>query len=103
MKNYLCGSIEYTANFPHAIDDFYRYLQVSLSDSGSVTVEAVTYAGETVIITGLAELVVLEGSVTYANGRISGSGTFAFRVQCAVPTVSGSTYYLYTPAVTLKG
>ena len=103
MKNYLCGAVEYTSNFPHAIDDFYRYLQVSLSDSGSVSVEAVTYAGETVIITGLAELVVLEGSVTYSGGRISGSGTFAFRVQCAVPTVSGSTYYLYTPAVTLKG
>ena len=100
MKNYLCGSIEYTANFPHAVDDFYRYLKVSVSDSGAVTVTAVTYAGETVTVTGLAELVVFSGSVTYSGGKITGSGTFAFRVQCSVPNVANSDYYLYTPAVT---
>ncbi|MBO5271073.1 MAG: hypothetical protein J6B77_09820 [Clostridia bacterium] len=99
LGNYLCGAPEYTTNFPHLLDDFYRYLEVETSDSGQIKVVGVTYAGDRVNVTGLVTLVALEGSGTFAGGKISGSGTFAFRLNCAVPSTE-DTYCLYSPAVT---
>lgn len=98
MTNYLCGVPEYTTNIPHSIDDFYRYLELSVLSDGKVTVTAVTYAGERIDVTANAELMVLDGNVTYQNGKIGGSGTCAFRVKTFVPTASGSEYHLCTPA-----
>ena len=108
MQNYLCGAVEYTSNYPHAVDDFYRYLKTEYDAStGKVTVLAVTYAGKTVDITSKVSLVVLDGAGEFANGVLTGSGTFAFRVKCTVEIPgsgeSGATneiYYLYAPCVT---
>lgn len=95
MKNYLCGAVEYTTNMPHALDDLYRYLTVTVAQDGTVKVTGVTYIGEEVDVTVDAELVILEGSGTFDGGRLTGSGVFAFRLK---NTVSGQDYYLCTPA-----
>lgn len=99
-KNYLCGATEYTSNFPHAVDDFYRYLTLTVDADGRAKILATTYKGEEIVVTGSAELVVLSGEGSFSGGTLSGSGTFCFRVRCSVPNVEGSDYYLYTGAVT---
>lgn len=94
--NYLCGVTEYTTNFPHTVDYFYRYLTVSVAEDGTVKVTGKTYCGDEFDLTKNVSLVVLEGSGTFENGKLSGSGTFAFRFKYA-PT--GEEFYLCTPAV----
>jgi hypothetical protein len=59
-------------------------LRVEISAGGEVKVYRVNYDGSEKLVTGEAKLIVLDGDVSFKDGRITGSGTFAFSYSAKV-------------------
>ena len=82
--DYSLGYPEFTTNTPHRVDSYARYLRAEIGADGSVKVFRVNYDGSESLITGKAELIVIEGNVSFKDGKIEGSGTFAFSYRSNV-------------------
>lgn len=77
-SDYALGYPEFTTNTPHRVDSYARYLAAEIGADGSVKVYRVNYNGEKTDVTAEVRLVVIEGNVSLKNGKLSGSGVFAF-------------------------
>ncbi len=83
-SDFALGYPEFTTNTPHRVDGYARYLRVEMGADGSVKVYRVNYDGSEKLVTAEAQLIVLEGDVTFKGGKITGSGTFAFAYSTKV-------------------
>ena len=83
-SDYARGYLEFTSNTPHRCDSYVRYLKAEIDANGNVKVTRVNYDGSTTDVTKDAKLIVISGNVTFTNGKISGSGTFAFSYASSV-------------------
>ena len=77
-SDFALGYPEFTTNTPHRVDSYARYLRAEISAGGEVKVYRVNYDGSEKLVTSEVELILLEGDVSFKDGRISGSGRFAF-------------------------
>ena len=84
-----------TTNFPHQCDKYVRFLKVE-ENNGLITVTAVYYDGTVEDVTDRAEFIPLSGTVTYREGRVSGQGSYAFRLKTALPIRNDLTYFVYS-------
>jgi hypothetical protein len=72
------GYPEFTTNTPHRVDSYARYLTAEVASDGSVKIYRVNYDGSKTDVTKDTKLVSIAGNITFKNGKISGSGEFAF-------------------------
>ena len=86
----------FTSNFPHQCDKYLRFLKVEEAATGKITVTAVYYDGTAEDVTSRAEFVPLSGQVTWQGGKVSGSGTYAFRLKTSLPIRTDLTYFVYS-------
>ena len=93
--HFFLGYANLTTNFPHQCDKYVRFLKVE-ENNGLITVNAVYYDGTVEDVTDRAEFVPLSGTVTYREGRVSGQGSYAFRLKTALPIRNDLTYFVYS-------
>ncbi len=98
--HYSYGVTEFTTNVPHHSDRYIRFLKVEEGTDGGITVRAVYYDGHTEDVTDSARFVPIEGHVSYGGGKVSGSGSYAFRLNTSLPLLKKYTYTLYSQSVT---
>ena len=82
--DYARGYVEFTSNTPHRCDGYAHYIKAEMDAAGNVKVTRVNYDGSTSDVTKDANLVVISGDVTYKDGKVSGSGSFAFSYDTSV-------------------
>ena len=83
-SDFALGYPEFTTNTPHRVDSYARYLRAEISAGGGVKVYRVNYDGSEVLVTADVKLIVLDGDVSFKDGKVSGSGTFAFSYSAKV-------------------
>lgn len=96
--HFFLGYANFTTNVPHQCDQYLRFLKVDEVDD-RISVTAVYYDGTTADVTGLAEFVPLSGEITYRDGKVSGQGSYAFRLKTALPLRTDLTYFVYSLSV----
>lgn len=89
---------EFTGNYPHQSDKYARSLKIAEGADGRITVTLTHYDRTDKDVTALAEFVPLSGSVTYKDGKVSGSGTYAFRLKTGLSIVTDYEYFVYSTA-----
>ena len=89
---------EFTGNYPHQSDKYARSLKIAEGADGRITVTLTHYDRTDKDVTALAEFVPLSGSVTYKDGKVSGSGTYAFRLKTGLLIVTDYEYFVYSTA-----
>ena len=63
-----------------------------------MTVRCIYYDGTVEDVTARAEFVPLSGNVTFADGRVSGKGNYAFRLHTSLPIRTDLSYWIYSIA-----
>ncbi len=96
-SDYARGYVEFTSNTPHRCDSYAYSVTASVDQNGNVKVIRVNYDGTTADVTSEAKLIKISGDVSFSNGKISGSGTFAFSYQTKV---ANYTYELCSLSIT---
>lgn len=91
---------EFTGNYPHQSDKYARSLKITEDANGKITVMLEHYDRTNKDVTELAEFVPISGSVTYTDGKVSGSGAYAFRLKTKLPIVTEYEYFVYSTAET---
>lgn len=96
-KDFSLGYPEFTSNTPHRVDGYARYLRAEVDGNGDAKVYRVNYDGSEVLVTADAKFIALEGNVSFKDGKITGSGTFAFSYTAKV---GNYTYEIYSLTIT---
>lgn len=93
---------EFTTNNPHVPDDVVRRLRAELAADGTVRVFAVNYDGSEIDVTATATFHALSGNVSFADGKVSGSGsfTFSYRHSFTFDSTKNYTYAVYSAVLT---
>lgn len=93
---------EFTTNNPHVPDKLVRRLRAEQSGDGTVKVFAVAYDGTETDVTASAVFKALSGDVTFADGKVSGGGsfTFSYRRSFTFDKTKTYTYDVYTFVLT---
>ena len=93
---------EFTTNNPHVPDKLVRRLRAEQSEDGTVMVFAVAYDGTETDVTASAVFQALSGDVTFADGKVSGGGsfTFSYRQSFTFDKTKTYTYDVYTLTLT---
>ena len=94
--HFYLGYANMTSNFPHQCDKYVRFLKAEEAADGQVTVIAEYYDGTTEDVSARAEFIPLSGLLTWQNGKVSGSGAYAFRLSTSLPTRTDLTYFVYS-------
>ena len=94
--DFFLGYANMTTNFPHQCDKYLRFLKVEEAADGQITVTAEYYDGTEEDVTKRAEFIPLSGQLTWQNGKVSGNGTYAFRLSTSLPTRTDLTYFVYS-------
>lgn len=98
--HFFLGYANITSNTPHQSDQYVRFLKTETAADGTVTVRCIYYDGTVKDMTAEAEFVRLSGDVTYTEGKISGHGSYAFRLKTALPLRTDLSYWSYSLACT---
>jgi hypothetical protein len=98
--HFFLGYANITSNTPHQSDQYVRFLKTETAADGTVTVRCIYYDGTEEDMTAEAEFVCLSGDVTYTEGKISGHGSYAFRLKTALPLRTDLSYWSYSLACT---
>lgn len=98
--HFFLGYANITSNTPHQSDQYVRFLKAETAADGTVTVRCIYYDGTVKDVTAEAEFVRLSGDVTYTEGKISGHGSYAFRLKTALPLRTDLSYWSYSLACT---
>ena len=93
---------EFTTDNPHVPDKLVRRLRAEQSEDGTVKVFAVAYDGTETDVTASAVFKALSGDVTFADGKVSGGGsfTFSYRRSFTFDKTKSYTYDVYTLTLT---
>lgn len=93
---------EFTTNNPHVPDELVRRLRAEITEDGTVKVIAVAYDGTETDVTTSAVFHALSGNVTFADGKVSGNGsfTFSYRQSFTFDSTKSYTYDVYTFVLT---
>ena len=93
---------EFTTDNPHVPDKLVRRLRAEQSEDGTVKVFAVAYDGSETDVTASAVFKALSGDVTFADGKVSGGGsfTFSYRRSFTFDKTKSYTYDVYTLTLT---
>ena len=87
-SDFALGYPEFTTNTPHRVDSYARYLRAEISAGGTVKVYRVNYDGSEKLVTGEVKLIVFDGDVSFKDGKIYGSGSFAFSYSTKIGNYS---------------
>ena len=96
--HFFLGYANITTNTPHQSDHYARFLKTETAADGTVTVRCIYYDGTVEDVTARAEFVPLSGNVTFADGRVSGKGSYAFRLHTSLPIRTDLSYWIYSIA-----
>ena len=96
--HFFLGYANITTNTPHQSDHYARFLKTETAADGTVTVRCIYYDGTVEDVTARAEFVPLSGNVTFADGRVSGKGSYAFRLHTSLPIRTDLSYWIYSMA-----
>lgn len=94
--HFFLGYANLTSNTPHQSDRYVRFLKTETAADGTVTVRCVYYDGTEEDVTDRAQFIPLSGELTWQNGKVSGSGSYAFRLSTSLPTRTDLTYFVYS-------